>query len=130
MYSFFHFDRFVWAFTLSFNFSLGQIFTMDSRFIAIRLAKVGTMRKLFLSRLMHGARLKWTESRLLGLVQRLGERGNWRQAMQVVHWVHCREHYSHCHSRCGFSIHHYLMELKKLACSRLHVPPTLRGRFI
>jgi hypothetical protein len=64
-----------------------------------KLNDIGKMRQIFLSRLMHSARLKWTEGRLLRLVQLLGDKGNWRRAIQVVHWVHCREHFKHCKSR-------------------------------
>jgi pentatricopeptide repeat protein len=67
--------------------------------ILCRLNDIGKMRQIFLSRLMHSARLKWTEGRLLRLVQLLGYKGNWRRAIQVVHWVHCREHFKHCKSR-------------------------------
>jgi pentatricopeptide repeat protein len=67
--------------------------------ILCRLNDIGKMRQIFLSRLMHSARLKWTEGRLLRLVQLLGDKGNWRRAIQVVHWVHCREHFKHCKSR-------------------------------
>ncbi|KAG0597694.1 hypothetical protein M758_12G014900 [Ceratodon purpureus] len=63
------------------------------------LLQAGQKQKFFLSRLMHGARLKWTDGRLLELVKMLGARREWRRAMEVVHWVHCREHFSHCRSR-------------------------------
>lgn len=62
---------------------------------------MGKLQRVFFSRLMHGARLKWTEERLLLLVKMLGEKRDWRRAMEVVHWVHCREHFKHCHSRCA-----------------------------
>ncbi len=85
--------------------------------ILCRLNDIGKMRQIFLSRLMHSARLKWTEGRLLRLVQLLGDKGNWRRAIQVVHWVHCREHFKHCKSRfvCCFPI----------VCHSLHSPHLL-----
>ncbi|KAH7365742.1 hypothetical protein KP509_18G044000 [Ceratopteris richardii] len=49
--------------------------------------------KVHFSRLMHSGRMKLTEDRVLRLVQILGENGNWRRAMQVVQWVHKRQHY-------------------------------------
>lgn len=55
--------------------------------------------KFFLSRLMHSARLKWTDSRLLELVKMLGACREWRRAMEVVNWVHHREHFAHCRNR-------------------------------
>lgn len=63
------------------------------------LVQADKKQKFFLSRLMHGARLKWTDGRLLELVKMLGARREWRRAMEVVHWVHSREHFKHCRSR-------------------------------
>ncbi|KAJ7547058.1 hypothetical protein O6H91_08G067000 [Diphasiastrum complanatum] len=57
------------------------------------------MKRFQFSRLMHRGRLKLTEGRVLKLVQKLGDLGNWRCAMHVVHWVHDRERYQHCKSR-------------------------------
>lgn len=63
---------------------------------------MGKKQTFLLSRLMHSARLKWTNSHLIELVRMLGERNDWRKAMEVVHWVHCREYFGHRPSRCYF----------------------------
>nr|PNR47214.1 hypothetical protein PHYPA_014334 [Physcomitrium patens] len=63
------------------------------------LTKVGKKQTFLLSRLMHGSRVKWTNGHLIELVKMLGVHNDWRKAMEVVHWVHCREHFGHCRSR-------------------------------
>lgn len=60
---------------------------------------MGKKQTFLLSRLMHGSRVKWTNGHLIELVKMLGVRNDWRKAMEVVHWVHCREHFGHCRSR-------------------------------
>lgn len=45
------------------------------------------------SKVMHSGKMKLTEDRVLRIVEILGEWGNWRRAMQVVQWVHKRQHY-------------------------------------
>lgn len=52
-----------------------------------------------LSKLMHNARMKFTDGRLVRIVQVLGDMGNWRKAMEVVHWVHNRKRYKYCKGR-------------------------------
>ncbi|KAI5068465.1 hypothetical protein GOP47_0016810 [Adiantum capillus-veneris] len=42
---------------------------------------------------MHTGKMKLTEDRVIRIIQILGEKGNWRRAMQVVQWVHKRQHY-------------------------------------
>lgn len=52
-----------------------------------------------LSKLMHNARMKFTDGRLVRIVQVLGDMGNWRKAVEVVHWVHNRKRYKYCKGR-------------------------------
>eukprot|EP01018_Ginkgo_biloba_P030338 Gb_38669 [translate_table: standard] len=51
------------------------------------------------SKLMHSAKMKFTDHSMLKLVQVLGNMGNWRRALQVVQWLHNRERYKYCKSR-------------------------------
>jgi len=57
------------------------------------------MTALQLSKLMHNARIKFTDGRLVRIVQVLGDMGNWRKAVEVVHWVHNRKRYKYCKGR-------------------------------
>ncbi|XP_057869912.2 pentatricopeptide repeat-containing protein At5g67570, chloroplastic isoform X2 [Cryptomeria japonica] len=52
-----------------------------------------------LSNLMHSARMKFTDGRLVKIIQVLGDLGNWRKAVEVVHWVHNRKRYQYCKGR-------------------------------
>ncbi|MCO5567942.1 hypothetical protein L7F22_021638 [Adiantum nelumboides] len=49
--------------------------------------------KMHFSRLMHSGKMKLTEDRVIRIIQILGDKRNWRRAMQVVQWVHKRQHY-------------------------------------
>eukprot|EP00252_Welwitschia_mirabilis_P018813 TRINITY_DN4208_c0_g1_i2.p1 TRINITY_DN4208_c0_g1~~TRINITY_DN4208_c0_g1_i2.p1 ORF type:complete len:826 (-),score=151.81 TRINITY_DN4208_c0_g1_i2:256-2733(-) len=52
-----------------------------------------------LSKLMHAARMKFTDGRLVRIIQDLGDMGNWRKAIDVVNWAHNRRHYKFCKGR-------------------------------
>ncbi|KAH9307813.1 hypothetical protein KI387_035724, partial [Taxus chinensis] len=56
-----------------------------------------------LSNLMHSARMKFTDGRLVKIVQVLGDLGNWRKAVEVVHWVHNRKRYMYCKGRYTYT---------------------------
>lgn len=45
------------------------------------------------SKLMYSSKVKFTNIFIHRLVQVLGDKGNWRRALQVVEWLHSRERY-------------------------------------
>ncbi|XP_078430331.1 tetratricopeptide repeat (TPR)-like superfamily protein [Wolffia australiana] len=61
------------------------------RFLVERLSGKGlTIQDWKFSRIMKLSGLLFTERNLLKIVEELGNRGSWRQAMDVVEWVYCR----------------------------------------
>ena len=51
------------------------------------------------SRMMKKSELQFTEGQLLRIVEGLGERGQWRQALSVVEWVYSSKEHRHYKSR-------------------------------
>uniref|UniRef100_A0A1D1YMK8 Pentatricopeptide repeat-containing protein At1g30610, chloroplastic n=1 Tax=Anthurium amnicola TaxID=1678845 RepID=A0A1D1YMK8_9ARAE len=51
------------------------------------------------SRMMHGAKIKFTDHSILRVVQILGAFGNWRRVLQVVEWLESRERFKSYKSR-------------------------------
>ncbi|XP_031500237.1 pentatricopeptide repeat-containing protein At1g30610, chloroplastic [Nymphaea colorata] len=51
------------------------------------------------SKMLHSPKIKFTDHSILRIVQILGRLGNWRRALQVVQWLHSREHLQSYKSR-------------------------------
>lgn len=51
------------------------------------------------SKLMKHSGLQYTEEQMLRLVQGLGEKGQWRHALSVVHWVYTSKEHRRSKSR-------------------------------
>ncbi|KAL5977063.1 hypothetical protein ACLOJK_021405 [Asimina triloba] len=45
------------------------------------------------SKMMHSAKIKFTDHSILRVIQILGDLGNWRKALQVVEWLHSHERF-------------------------------------
>ncbi|KAG6663093.1 hypothetical protein CIPAW_02G002000 [Carya illinoinensis] len=61
----------------------------DVRFLVHRLsAREITMRDWKFSRIMKQSELQFTESQLLNVLEGLGNKGQWKQALSVVEWVY------------------------------------------
>ncbi|GAB4846886.1 hypothetical protein Ancab_025894 [Ancistrocladus abbreviatus] len=69
-------------------------------FLVDRLGGSGvTLKDWKFSRLMRQSGLKFTEGQLLKIIGELGDRGTWRQAMDVVEWVYSNKEHRHYKSR-------------------------------
>ncbi|XP_052204949.1 pentatricopeptide repeat-containing protein At5g67570, chloroplastic-like [Diospyros lotus] len=55
------------------------------------------------SRMMKQSGLQFTEGQLLKLVEGLGDKGKWRHALSVVHWVYSQKERRHYKSRFVFT---------------------------
>lgn len=51
------------------------------------------------SKLMKHSGLQYTEEQMLRLVQGLGEKGQWKNALSVVHWVYTSKEHRRSKSR-------------------------------
>lgn len=51
------------------------------------------------SKMIHGAKIKFTEHSILRIVQILGAMGNWKRALQIVQWLQSRERFKSYKSR-------------------------------
>ncbi|XP_042407216.1 pentatricopeptide repeat-containing protein At1g30610, chloroplastic-like [Zingiber officinale] len=51
------------------------------------------------SKMIHNARIKFTDHSILRIVQILGKHGNWRRVLQVVEWFQSRERFKSLKSR-------------------------------
>ena len=51
------------------------------------------------SKMIHGAKIKFTEHSILRIVEILGALGNWKRALQVVQWLQSRERFKSYKSR-------------------------------
>ncbi|CAN6454772.1 unnamed protein product [Victoria cruziana] len=51
------------------------------------------------SKMLHSAKVKFTDHSILRIVQKLGRLGNWRRALQVVQWLQSRERFQSYKSR-------------------------------
>ncbi|KAF3325717.1 pentatricopeptide repeat-containing protein [Carex littledalei] len=51
------------------------------------------------SKLMHGAKIRFSDHTILRVVQFLGDYGNWKRALQVVQWLKSRERFKSLKSR-------------------------------
>lgn len=58
-----------------------------------------TMKDWKFTRMMKQSQLQFTEDQLLKILGGLGDRGCWRQAMEVVGWVYSRKEHRHYKSR-------------------------------
>lgn len=73
-------------------------------------------------RIMKQSGLLFTEGQLLKIVQGLGDKGGWRQAMSVVEWVYKRKEMKHSKSRYNLVIYvgpQLLVICVSICCSKL-----------
>lgn len=73
------------------------------------------------SKLMKHSGLQFTEEQMLRLVEGLGEKGQWRHALSVVHWVFNSKEHRRCKSRyiCfiyGFDFRATVWSIVNLSC--------------
>lgn len=67
------------------------------------------------SKMIHSAKIKFTDHSILRLVQILGTLGNWKRVLQVVEWLQSRERFKSYKSRYIF---HKLLLYKKTGSAR------------
>ncbi|KAG0478021.1 hypothetical protein HPP92_012740 [Vanilla planifolia] len=51
------------------------------------------------SKMIHGAKIKFSEHSILRIIQILGSFGNWKRVLQLVEWFHSRERFKYYKSR-------------------------------
>ncbi|PKA62106.1 Pentatricopeptide repeat-containing protein [Apostasia shenzhenica] len=51
------------------------------------------------SKMIHSAKIKFSEHSILRIIQILGSFGNWRRVLQVIEWFHSRERFKYYKSR-------------------------------
>lgn len=56
------------------------------------------------SKMIHNARIKFTDHSILRIVQILGTLGNWRRVLQVVEWFQSRERFKSLKSRSIYEL--------------------------
>lgn len=98
------------------------------RFIIDRLSGTELGVKDFkFSKLMKHSGLQYTEEQMLRLVQGLGEKGQWRHAMSVVHWVYNSKEHRRSKSRFVYTKLLAVLGKSRRPCEALQVFNLMRG---